>query len=174
MFAQLPTELRILMTVLIILVITAFVAWLVSRILDRVLARYIENHRTDAISIRFMRRLVRAGIILIGVGAALTHVPELKILGHSLLAGAGIVTVIGGLASQQVLSNIVSGFLIVFFRPFKTGDRITVNNTWTGEVEDITLRETILRDSEDNRVIVPNSVVSGQVLVVRVPGSQED
>ncbi len=91
--------------------------------------------------------------------------PEFKTLGQSLLAGAGIVTVIGGLASQQVLSNIVSGFLIVFFRPFRIGDRITENNTWTGVVEDITLRETLLRDFENDRIVIPNSLVSSQVLV---------
>lgn len=40
-----------------------------------------------------------------------------------------------------------------------------MNNTWTGIVEDITLRETILRDFENNRVVVPNSMISSQVLV---------
>ena len=121
-----------------------------------------------------MRRLVKAGIIVIGVGVALTHIPELTVIGDSLLAGVGIVTVISGLASQQVLSNFVSGFLSVFFRPFKTGDRIAVNNTWTGEVADITQRKTILRDSESNLVIVTNSVVSSQALVVKAPGTPDE
>ena len=154
-----------LAAVLVTLAITALTAWFVSRGLSRALALYDEKHRIDEISVHFLRRLLIAGIYLIGISAALTHIPEFKIIGHSLLAGAGILTVVGGLASQQVLSNIVSGFLIVFFRPFKTGDRITVINTWVGVVEDITLRETILRDFENNRVVVPNSVVSSQVLV---------
>jgi len=165
MFEHVPAEFRMLATVLVTLAITALAAWFVSHGLSRALALYDEKHRIDEISVRFLRRLLIAGIYLIGIRAALTHIPEFKIIGHSLLAGAGIITVVGGLASQQVLSNIVSGFLIVFFRPFKTGDRITVNNTWVGIVEDITLRETILRDFENNRVVVPNSVVSSQVLV---------
>ena len=69
------------------------------------------------------------------------------------------------LASQQVLSNLISGVLIIFFRPFKIGDRITINNTFSGVVEDITLRETVLRDIENNRIIVPNSQFSSQILV---------
>lgn len=165
MFERLPADFRALAAVLVTLAITAFAAWLVQRILARALARYSERRQIDEIGTRFVRRLVIAGIYLIGVSTALTHIPEFRTLGHSLLAGAGILTIVGGLASQQVLSNIVSGFLIVLFRPFKTGDRITVNNTWTGVVEDITLRETILRDFENNRVVVPNAVLSGQVLV---------
>jgi len=165
MFERIPADFRALAAVLVTLAITAFAAWLVQRILSRALARYREHRQVDEIGTRFVRRLVIAGIYLIGISTALTHIPEFRTLGHSLLAGAGILTIVGGLASQQVLSNIVSGFLIVLFRPFKTGDRITINNTWTGVVEDITLRETILRDFENNRVVVPNAVLSGQVLV---------
>jgi len=165
MFERIPEDFRILAIVLATLAVTAIAAWIVGRVLDSALARYIDRHRTDEISVRFFRRLVIAGIYLIGASVALTHIPEFKTLGQSLLAGAGIITVVGGLASQQVLSNLISGLLIILFRPFKIGDRITVNNIWTGVVEDITLRETILRDFENNRVVVPNSVVSNQVLV---------
>jgi len=88
----------------------------------------------------------------------------LKTVGHSLLAGAGILSLVAGLASQQALSNIMSGFLIVLFKPFKINDRITFNN-YTGTVEEINLRQVVLRDLENNRVIVPNSVISSQVIV---------
>ena len=165
MFEHLSAEFRMPVTVLITLVITIFSAWLVNRLLQRALGRYLVKHRADEISLRFLTRLINAGIYLVGLSIALTHIPELKTLGQSLLAGAGIFAMISGLASQQVLSNIVSGFLIVFFRPFKIGDRVTVNSAWTGVVEDITLRETILRDFENNRVVIPNSLISSQVLV---------
>jgi len=74
-------------------------------------------------------------------------------------------TVVGGLASQQILGNIVSGFMIIFFRPFKIDDKITLNNTYTGIVEDINLREAIVRDKENNRIIIPNSQVNSQIIV---------
>ena len=89
----------------------------------------------------------------------------MKILGHSILAGAGILSLIAGLASQQALSNIMSGFLIVLFKPFKLNDRITFNDTYTGIVEEINLRQVVLRDIENNRIVVPNSVISSNVIV---------
>ena len=94
----------------------------------------------------------------------MVQIPALKTVGHSLLAGAGILSLVAGLASQQALSNIMSGFLIVLFKPFKINDRITFNN-YTGTVEEINLRQVVLRDLENNRVIVPNSVISSQVIV---------
>ena len=51
------------------------------------------------------------------------------------------------------------------FKPFKINDRITFNQTFTGIVEEINLRQVVLRDFENNRVIVPNSVISTQVIV---------
>jgi small-conductance mechanosensitive channel len=89
----------------------------------------------------------------------------MKTLGHSLLAGAGILSLVAGLASQQALSNIMSGFLIVIFKPFKINDRITFNQTYTGTVEEINLRQVVLRDFENNRIVVPNSVISSNVIV---------
>ena len=89
----------------------------------------------------------------------------MKTLGHSILAGAGIISLVAGLASQQALSNIMSGFLIVLFKPFKINDRITFNQTYTGTGEEINLRQVILRDFENNRIVVPNSVISSNVIV---------
>lgn len=93
------------------------------------------------------------------------HIPELKTLGHSMLAGAGVLTLITGLASQQVLGNLMSGVIIVFFKPFKLKDRITINGNLTGIVEDINLRQVVIRDFDNNRIIVPNSVISAGVIV---------
>ncbi|MCW8858356.1 MAG: mechanosensitive ion channel family protein [Deltaproteobacteria bacterium] len=165
MFEHIPAELRLFVIILSILAITVLVAWIIKRIIERALVSFLAKHKTDQTSLRFVRRLISTGIYLVGISTALTQIPEFRIIGHSLLAGAGILTVVGGLASQQVLSNVVSGFLIVFFRPFKIGDKITVNNIFTGVVEDITLRETVLRDFENNRIVVPNSLISSQVLV---------
>jgi small-conductance mechanosensitive channel len=121
--------------------------------------------KVDQTTLGFAQRLVSIIIYTLGISAALTHIPEFKIIGHSLLAGAGIMTLIAGLASQQILGNIVSGFMIIFFRPFRIGDKITVSSTYTGIVEDINLRETVVRDFENNRVIIPNSQISTQIII---------
>ena len=59
----------------------------------------------------------------------------------------------------------MSGFLIVLFKPFKLNDKITFGSTYTGTVEEINLRQVVLRNFENNRVVVPNSVISSQVIV---------
>ena len=51
------------------------------------------------------------------------------------------------------------------FKPFKINDKITFNQNYTGVVEEINLRHVVLKDLENNRVIVPNSVISSQVIV---------
>lgn len=164
-FDHLPQDFRMIAIMAAILVITFLVAWLMNHLVTRTLMPRLNKAHIDLITINFIRRFVNIIIYFVGISAALTQIPEFEIIGHSLLAGAGIITIVGGLASQQVLSNIVSGLLIVIFRPFKIGEKITINNSYTGFVEDITLRETILRDTENNRVIVPNSQISSQILV---------
>jgi small conductance mechanosensitive channel len=164
-FDGLSSDVRLTVVIVGILLMTFLAAWLVNRLISERFKVYTSKAHIDVTTVDFVRRLSTLLIYILGFSSALTQIPEFKIIGHSLLAGAGILTVIGGLASQQVLSNLVSGFLIIFFRPFKVGDRVTINNTFTGIVEDITLRQTVLRDFENNRVIIPNSVVSSEALV---------
>jgi len=71
-----------------------------------------------------------------------------------MLAGAGILAVAVGFASQAALSNIISGVFVVIFKPFRVGDRLKINEL-TGVVEDITLRHTVIRDLENKRIIIP-------------------
>lgn len=82
----------------------------------------------------------------------------------TLFAGAGIFTAILAMASSQAFSNIVSGLFIVIFKPFRVDDRITIADK-TGFVEDITLRHTVIRDFENQRIIIPNSNISVQTII---------
>ncbi|MFL9845576.1 mechanosensitive ion channel family protein [Flavobacterium rhizosphaerae] len=125
----------------------------------------VATKHIDPTSYVFATKLITAIIFIIGISFALIQIPEMKTLGHSLLAGAGILSLVAGLASQQALSNIMSGVLIVIFKPFKINDRITFNQTYTGTVEEINLRQVVLRDFENNRIVVPNSVISSNVIV---------
>lgn len=72
-------------------------------------------------------------------------ISALRNVSKSLLAGAGILALAIGLASQQALSNIISGLFIVVFKPFNVKDHLFIDRDIFGIVEDITLRHTILR-----------------------------
>lgn len=149
----------------IIIALTICFALVFKYVSKKKINSLVRTKHIDPTSYVFATKLITAIIFIIGISFALIQIPEMKTLGHSLLAGAGILSLVAGLASQQALSNIMSGFLIVIFKPFKINDRITFNQTYTGTVEEINLRQVVLRDFENNRIVVPNSVISSNVIV---------
>jgi small conductance mechanosensitive channel len=75
----------------------------------------------------------------------------------ALIAAAGLAI---GLALQGNLSNFASGFLLVFFRPFKRGDYIAAGGT-EGTVEDIGIFTSTLASLDNKKIVVPNSAITG-------------
>ncbi len=153
-----------LLTAAVIVLITMALAHLVRWGINHAIRRQAADANHDPTSLLFSRRISMAVVYLVGIGLALAQFPRFRDLGHSLIAGAGVITLVAGLASQQVLGNIMSGILIVIFKPFRLNDRITLNGM-TGTVEDINLRQIVLRDLENNRIVVPNSMVSTNALI---------
>jgi small conductance mechanosensitive channel len=113
----------------------------------------------------FVGHFIKAIIFIVGFGIAIYMIPSLRAVATSLLAGAGILAVAVGFASQQALANIVSGIFIVIFKPFKVNDRVTIRDTMTGIIEDITLRHTVIRNFENRRIVIPNTILSNEILV---------
>jgi small-conductance mechanosensitive channel len=101
---------------------------------------------------------------MVGFGIAVYTMPNFRALAGSLLAGAGIFAVAIGFAAQHALSNVVSGVFIVIFKPFRINDRLSIQ-THQGVVEDITLRHTVIRNFENRRIIIPNSLISNEIIV---------
>lgn len=155
---------RTLIAVSVILLLTVLVAGTVRFLISRAIRHAARHSNYDPTGLLFAKRIVSGGLYVVGIGCALAQIPKFALLGHSMLAGAGVLTLIAGLASQQVLSNIMSGMLIVVFKPFRLRDRITVNGM-TGTVEDMNLRQIVLLDAENNRIVIPNAIVSGNALV---------
>lgn len=145
---------------------TIFVAFLVNRFFKRLIKSTTDIIRNDPTNYQFLRHTSVAIVYIVGFSAAIYMLPSLRALASSLLAGAGILAVAVGFASQHALSNIVSGVFIVLFKPFRINDRVMLQNkTISGVVEDITLRHTVLRDFENRRVLLPNALISNEVIV---------
>jgi small-conductance mechanosensitive channel len=119
----------------------------------------------DPTNYQFLRYAISLGIYLVGIGLAIYTIPSLKTIAQSMLAGAGIVAVAVGFASQAALSNIIAGVFIVIFKPFRVKDRVIIKDTISGVVEDITLRHTIIRNFQNRRVIIPNSIISEEIII---------
>jgi len=80
------------------------------------------------------------------------------------LAGLGVVGLTVGFAAKDSLSNIMAGFLILWDKPFHSGDWVTLGEKY-GRVEEITMRTTRLLTSNNTQIIVPNEIMINQVLV---------
>jgi small-conductance mechanosensitive channel len=111
-----------------------------------------------------IRRLVSATIYLIGLMLVILQVPQLHSLATAMLAGAGIAGLAIGYASKDSLSNFTSGIFIAIFQPFRVGDFVDFRADY-GQVEDLTLRHTIIRTSDNRRIIVPNSIMSTEPII---------
>lgn len=82
----------------------------------------------------------------------------------NLFLGAGVLGIVLGLAARKTLSGILSGFVILFARPFEVGDWIRVDD-WEGIVTDITVYNTQVRTFNEEHVLVPNETVTGNEII---------
>ncbi|MGJ9373857.1 mechanosensitive ion channel family protein [Nesterenkonia sp. CF4.4] len=90
--------------------------------------------------------------------------PSVRVV--DVLASLGVVSVAVGFAFKDVLENLLAGVLLLLRDPFKSGDQIQVAG-YEGTVEGITVRETLLRTTDGERVLIPNAHVYTGALVVQ-------
>ena len=108
-----------------------------------------------------INRAIRFTIIAIGVLLSMTYI-GIEIA--PFLAGAGVVGLALSLAAKDTLSNLIAGVLLIMDRPFQVGDRIELwsapreTGTW-GDVIEIGLRATKIRNPDNLVVVVPNNEI---------------
>lgn len=163
--SYIPEEWQILALVVFIILGTIVVASVTNFMFTRAIRRAEDESGSDLTNLKFLKRGVGVIIYITGFGVAIYMIPQLRVLATTLFAGAGVLAVAVGFASQQALSNIISGIFIVIFKPYKITDRIQIRTDLTGIVEDINLRHTVIRDFQNRRIIVPNSVISDEILI---------
>jgi len=148
--------------------ILALVAATLAALLIRRFVRRLEKRLTDATVLRFVGLFAQLLAYLAALVLYAHLVPELRTLGTALLAGAGVLSVVGGLAAQDTLGNLIAGFSLVLSRAVREGDAIrlyTPVGLITAHVHAISLGFTVLKDGDGNEVVVPNSVIMGSALV---------
>lgn len=145
------------------------VAFIISRLLRFLIGRFIKGAakklNVDPTRYNFFKNAVDFIILLTASIIIFRSIPAFRAVGTTLLTGAGVLAAIVGFASQSAFSNIISGFFLVIFKPFSVGDRVRIGQLYTGDVEDITLRHTIIKDFENRRVVIPNSVISNETII---------
>lgn len=142
-------------------------AFLLSRAIGRSVRRLAERGRSavDRAALAFFVRVAQFLVFAFALALYAHVVPALDKLSTALLTGAGLASIVIGLAAQNTLGNVVSGFLLVLYRPFRAGDMVSVttpNGVETGAVEDLSLGYTTLLTLGNRRVVVPNSLLTNQ------------
>jgi len=157
--SMISNSLNKILLVVIILCLTIIFAKIIKILLTRSFEKSSKYIKTDPTKFTVFKHVISALIYIIGIGIAIYLIPTLRGLSISLFAGAGVLAIVIGFASQKAVSNIISGIFIALFQPFRVGDIIKFSDN-VGSVEDITLRHTVLRNFENKRIIVPNSTIS--------------
>jgi len=137
-------------------------------VLIRRATRRVAEHLTDVTALGFVSALAQVVTYLIGFVLYAHLIPELRALGTALLAGASVISIVVGLAAQNTLGNLVAGFSLVLYRPFRIGDTILLNSpigVISARVELLSLGFTVLLDEKEHEVIVPNSVMVSSTLI---------
>lgn len=150
-----PWGIHILIALLIFLVGRIAAKW-ISQAVGRALSRT----RLDATLTSFLQSILQVFLLLIVIVAALD---QLGVNTTSLVAMLGAAGLAIGLALQNSLQNFAAGFMLLIFRPFKSGDFVEAGGT-SGTVEKINIFSTMLRTGDNKVVIVPNGVIySGNI-----------
>lgn len=103
-----------------------------------------------------LRRVTIAVVGVLTIGAALYTFPAVRGIGASLLASAGLLGVIGGLAAQSTLSNLFAGLQLAFGNRLSIEDVVVVEGEW-GTVEELTLGYVVINVWDERRLILPTS-----------------
>ncbi|MEV5345722.1 mechanosensitive ion channel family protein [Streptomyces achromogenes] len=148
------------------LVLIGAAAWLVIRIaaaiVETTYTRYARAHHDPArvrrvrTQVTLIMRVVSAIVGVVAVAAMLLTFPAMRAAGASLLASAGVLGIVAGVAAQSTLSNMFAGLQIAFGDMVRIGDTVVVDGEW-GTVEEITLTFLTVRTWDERRITMPVS-----------------
>ncbi|MFI9587222.1 mechanosensitive ion channel family protein [Streptomyces sp. NPDC052236] len=163
---QLIENREVLIGQVLSLVLISAGAWLVVRtisvVVESTYARYASSTRDPArvrrvrTQVTLIMRIVTAVVAVVAVSAMLLTFPALEKVGTSMLASAGIIGVVAGVAAQSTLGNLFAGFQIAFGDMVRIGDTVVVDGEW-GTVEEVTLTFLAVRTWDERRITMPVS-----------------
>jgi small-conductance mechanosensitive channel len=151
-------------THVISLLLIGLVSWLLIRSIY-VLESYIlrrfdvdvkDNLRARKIHTQF-RVLKRIVIVVVGIlafGLCLMTFDKVRQLGTTILASAGIIGIVVGMAAQRTIATFLAGLQIAITQPIRVDDVVIVENEW-GRIEEITLTYVVVRIWDLRRLVVP-------------------
>ncbi|MFD4006035.1 mechanosensitive ion channel family protein [Streptomyces rubiginosohelvolus] len=153
------------------LVLIGASAWLVVRIAATVVeasySRYATGTRDPArvrrvrTQVTLIQRVVIAVVTVVAIAAMLLTFPPMRGVGTSMLASAGLLGIVAGVAAQSTLGNLFAGLQIAFGDMVRIGDTVVVDGEW-GTIDEITLTFLAVRTWDERRITMPVSYFTSQ------------
>ena len=104
--------------------------------------------------VRILRRIATAVVIVLAIGLVLLQYEPFRELGTGILASAGIVGIVVGIAAQNTLSDLIAGIQIALTQPIRVDDVVIVEGDF-GWIEEITLTYVVVRVWDRRRIVLP-------------------
>lgn len=117
---------------------------------DNLMARRVQTQ------FQMMHRIAIALVSVVSLSIMLMTFPAIKHIGMSILASAGLASLVVGLAMKGTLSNLIAGVQIAFAQPFRIGDAVVVEGEW-GWIEEIGMMYVVVRIWDLRRLVLPLS-----------------
>ncbi|WP_448971272.1 mechanosensitive ion channel family protein [Neisseria sp.] len=136
--------------------------WVATRVVTLMKAA-LTRAKVDKTLVSFLGNVANIGLLILIIIAALSRLGVSTTSVTALIGGAGLAV---ALSLKDQLSNFAAGALIILFRPFRVGDFIRVSG-FEGYVREIKMVQTSLRTTDNEEVVLPNSVVMGNSIVNR-------
>ena len=114
------------------------------------------RERKIATKIKYVEKIFDVLVVFIAIGLFLMGFDGFRRVGNSLLASAGLASLILGFAAQKSLGTLIAGLQVAFTQPIRIGDAVLVENEW-GEIEEINLTYVVVRIWDLRRLVVPIS-----------------
>jgi small conductance mechanosensitive channel len=146
---------------LLFFLVIILISWILSKIVGKAVEKAVANIKSaSALLKEFIANISRKAIFIVGFVVALSM---LEVNVGPLLAAIGAVGFIMGFALQGTLSNFAAGIMILIYRPYDVGDLVNVGDT-LGMVDAMTIVSTTLRKPDNQKVVVPNNMIWGDII----------
>lgn len=144
---------------------TIVLAWL-EHTQHRVVASKANDRdqRRTRTQMQLVRRLVNAAFVIIGLAMVLLTFPGVEQVGATILASAGLLSVVVGIAAQTSIGNVFAGMQIAFTDAVRIGDVVEVDGTWS-TVEDITLSYVVVSIWDERHKVLPSTFFTSQPFI---------
>ncbi len=103
-----------------------------------------------------LRRVGTVAIVILTAGVCLWTFPEVRALGTSILASAGLIGILAGVAARSSFGNLMAGIQIAFAEPIRLDDVVVVEGEY-GTVEEITLTYVVVKSWDQRRLVIPSA-----------------